>query len=655
MQKVVGSSPIIRSSSESSTVQFKETVELRASWPAPSEPIAVGMLIRRLRGFAGRFLGDRRAVLALSAVGLAATLLVAVFAKDSQAVGSAMFLPWVALLGFEFGVTAGSAAAVVAFALFLVPASEQGSTLTLAFVVGRLASFLLIGAGVGILGTRLRASEIKNRRLVEGLPLAVYVESEQQGLSYVGPQIESIIGYPRAAWLGPESLWRRILHDEDREQVIAAYSAAVAARAPFSYEYRLIGPDGRTIWVRDSSTLVDDAERSDRQGFIVDITQLKQAEKQLERNATLLRGLIDATVDGICLTDKEGEILIANRPMRRLVDGLGIVQEGPIHERLLAIAERTTQPERYARRIRDLAADPFTPSFDEFELARDGRDLQGFTAPVVSGDDEYLGRVWTLREVTEQRQLDRLRDTLIATVSHELRTPLTSIIGYLELLGTGPDELGAEDAGYIEVVARNAVRLQRMVEDLLFFAQLDAGGFSLELSDADLVELAGDAIRAARPAAAAKNLILTLEHDHPTVVRADSSRMGQALDNLISNAIKFTPEGGKVRLLIENRDADCLLQVADTGYGIPASEQPRLFERFFRSTNATANHVPGTGLGLTIAKTIVEGHGGSISFDSTDGKGTTFSICLPKPTVVHANQPRLDEPLPNAAEPVTRG
>jgi PAS domain S-box-containing protein len=570
---------------------------------------------------------------------------VAYFSKDSQAVGSAMFLPWVALLAFEFGVTAGSVAAVLAFALFLVPASEQGSTLTFAFVVGRLASFLLIGAGVGVLGTRLRASEVKNRRLVEGLPLAVYVESEEQGLTYVGPQVESMIGYPRGAWLAEDSLWRRILHDDDREQVIAAYSAAVAARAPFSCEYRLLGPDGRTIWVRDSSNLVDNGERSRRQGFIVDITELKRAEEQLERNAMLLRGLIDATVDGMCLTDQEGEILIANRPLRRLVSGLGLADEGPIHERLLSIAERTTEPERYARRMQELAADPFTPSFDEFELARDGRDLQGFTAPVIDGNEEYLGRVWTLRDVTEQRQLDRLRDALIATVSHELRTPLTSIIGYLELLGTGPDQLSAEDAGYIEVVSRNAMRLQHMVEDLLFLAQLDAGSFSLELGDADLGELAGEAIEAARPAAEAKNLIVTLEHDQPAVVSVDANRIGQALDNLISNAIKFTPAGGKVHLLIENRGTAYTLHVTDTGYGIPASEQERLFGRFFRSTTASANHVPGTGLGLTIAKAIIESHGGSISFDSTEGKGTTFSVSLPKRIAQHEEWPQRHDPV----------
>ena len=110
-----------------------------------------------------------------------------------------------------------------------------------------------------------------------------------------------------------------------------------------------------------------------------------------------------------------------------------------------------------------------------------------------------------------------------------------------------------------------------MVEDLLFLAQLDAGGFSLDLSDTDLIELAGEAIRAARPAAEAKNLILTLEHNQPVVVSADPNRIGQALDNLISNAIKFTPKGGKVQLLIENLDTTCALHVTDTGM---ASQPP---------------------------------------------------------------------------------
>ena len=138
---------------------------------------------------------------------------------------------------------------------------------------------------------------------------------------------------------------------------------------------------------------------------------------------------------------------------------------------------------------------------------------------------------------------------------------------------------------------------------------------------------------------------MTLEHDQPAVVSVDANRIGQALDNLISNAIKFTPEGGKVHLLIENRGTAHTLHVTDTGYGIPASEQERLFERFFRSTTASANHVPGTGLGLTIAKAIIESHGGSISFDSTEGKGTTFSVSLPKRIAQHGEWPQSHEPV----------
>jgi signal transduction histidine kinase len=229
-----------------------------------------------------------------------------------------------------------------------------------------------------------------------------------------------------------------------------------------------------------------------------------------------------------------------------------------------------------------------------------------------------------------EREASRLKDEFLAAVSHELRTPLTSIIGYLELLGTSPGQVSAEAAGHIEVVSRNATRLQRMADDL---------------GDADLVKLAGEAIEAARPAAEAKKLILTLEHDQRAVVRADANRIGQALDNLISNAIKFTPEGGKVNVLIENRDTGYRLHVTDTGFGIPASEQQRLFERFFRSTTASANNVAGTGLGLTIAKTIIDRHGGSIGFDSTEGEGTTFTISLPKRVEQYEAQPKRHEPL----------
>ena len=459
---------------------------------------------------ARRLLRDRRAALGLSVAGLGLTLLASLFASNPQTVGPTMLLPWVALLAFEVGPWGGLAAALVTFSLFLASASGDGLNITAVFVIGRLASFLLIGLGVGVAGRRLRDSERRSRRLIEGLPLAMYTE-DSGGLTYVGPQIASIVGFPAAAWLANPSLWRNALHPDDRDRVLAQYSAAVATGDAFECEYRLVRPDDTTVWVRDSSASVGDGKHSYRQGFIVEVTNQKQSERKLERNATLMRGLIDRTVDGITLTDREGQIGITNEPMLRFVRDLHIPSKGLIHERLLAIADDMAEPAKYAQRMRELAAAPDTESLDEFELRDSERAFQGFTRPVTSDDGEYLGRVWTLREVTEARQIERIKDALVATVSHELRTPLTSVIGYLELLGTGDTPLGEDDAKYAEIAQRNASRLQQMVDDLLFLARVDAGALSLEIATIDLVEAARNAIGSARPLAETTQITLELD------------------------------------------------------------------------------------------------------------------------------------------------
>jgi PAS domain S-box-containing protein len=571
-----------------------------------------------------RLLGDRRVAVSLSVAGLAVTLLASFFASGTQAVGPTMLLPWVALLAFELGPWPGLAAALVSFSAFL--ASSEGLTITPTFVVGRFASFALIALGVGVAGKRLRDSEQRSRRLVEGLPLVMYTENEG-GLTYIGPQIERLVGYPTSEWRAG-SLWRKALHPDDLERVLAQYAVAVAAAEPFECEYRLVGPDGRTVWVRDSSAAVAAGSRHYRQGFIVDITDRKQTELELERNAVLMRGLIDRTVDGIALTDRDGRIVIANEPMLRFTRELEIPLDGPIHERLLAIADQMSNPSEYAQRMSALASTPDEESFDEFELRESRRVFQGFTRAVVSSDQQFLGRVWTLREVTEARQVDRIKDALVATVSHELRTPLTSVIGYLELLGESA--LSSEDAGYIEIAGRNAMRLQQMVDDLLFLSRVDAEGMSLEITDVDLVDAARHAIGSARPLAEAKKIALDCPARPPVRVRADPKRINQVFDNLLSNAIKFTPAGGTVEVSIDDRAGEAVISVSDDGCGIPASEQDHVFNRFFRSSTST--HAPGTGLGLAIAKTIVEKHGGSMAFESIENEGTTFTFSLPAAT-----------------------
>ena len=227
-------------------------------------------------------------------------------------------------------------------------------------------------------------------------------------------------------------------------------------------------------------------------------------------------------------------------------------------------------------------------------------------------------------------EIDRMKDDFIAAVSHELRTPLTSILGYIDLVLEGETgNLTGEQESFLAIVDRNAERLLRLVGDLLFVAQLETGEFALDLGEVDLPAVAAEALEAARPSARDKGLELEFDAEVIPTLRGDRARLGQLLDNLVSNAIKFTPAGGSVAVRVGARNGDAVLEVSDTGIGISAEDQGMLFQRFFRTTAATEQAIQGAGLGLAITKAIVERHGGTIGAESEEGAGTTFRVELP--------------------------
>jgi signal transduction histidine kinase len=280
----------------------------------------------------------------------------------------------------------------------------------------------------------------------------------------------------------------------------------------------------------------------------------------------------------------------------------------------------------------ELAAAPGDASIDEFEVAATGRVFRGYTAPVPDLEGGFGGRIWTLREVTADRELDRMRDAFVATVSHELRTPLTSISGFLEMMQDEEDRLDDTGRQYLNVIRRSTERLYSLVEDLLLVAQIEAKRVELDLEDVDVAELAGRAVEAMRPAAGEKGVTLEVVSDHPPTARGDQIRLTQVLDNLVSNAVKFTDEGGVVTVTV-NRNGDGVdLVVKDTGIGVSSEEQGQVFTRFFRASTATKRAIPGTGLGLAISRALVEQHGGTISFSSREGEGTTVTVRLPAQT-----------------------
>jgi signal transduction histidine kinase len=228
-------------------------------------------------------------------------------------------------------------------------------------------------------------------------------------------------------------------------------------------------------------------------------------------------------------------------------------------------------------------------------------------------------------------QADTLKDEFIALVSHDLRTPLTSIIGYVELAldDDGTEPLDAERRRYIEVVARSSDRLLRLVDDLLLAARLQSGRFMLNVEDTDLESVAADAMDEMHARAERKGVSLFLSCDSPIRVEGDRRRLLQLLDNLLGNAVKFTPEDGRVEIRVERTLTGAAVEVHDTGVGIAPGEEERIFERFFRSATAVADQVPGTGLGLFIARAIANRHGGTLVARRRETGGSIFRLELP--------------------------
>ena len=231
----------------------------------------------------------------------------------------------------------------------------------------------------------------------------------------------------------------------------------------------------------------------------------------------------------------------------------------------------------------------------------------------------------------ELQLADTAKDEFIGTVSHELRTPLTSMNGFVELLlEEDADPLTDDQRSYLATVQRGSNRLEGLINDLLLTAQVRSGHLEIRKTSTDLVEVARNAVKSAQPHAGQNALELSVTAPLlPIRIEADVVRLGQAIDNVISNAIKFTPAGGRVTVTLAQSAHDATLTVADTGMGMTADDIERLFERFFRTDSAHAKQIQGTGLGLPIVKAIVDAHDGVITVTSEPNVGTEFVITLP--------------------------
>lgn len=237
------------------------------------------------------------------------------------------------------------------------------------------------------------------------------------------------------------------------------------------------------------------------------------------------------------------------------------------------------------------------------------------------------------RESTRRlEELDRAKDAFVSTVSHELRTPLTSIVGYLEMLNDGGlGELDDDASHGVAVIERNVGRLRSLIEDLLTLSAYDTGRVQPDLVTTDLNDVIASCLRTLGPDTAAKSLeMVVVSQPGVTSVLVDRNEIERVVHHLLSNAVKFSHAGEQVIVRVRREEDDVVLDVIDTGTGIPLADQRRLFSRFFRSRLADEEEIQGSGLGLALVQTVVEWHDGTAELASAEGEGTTVTVRLPQ-------------------------
>ena len=340
--------------------------------------------------------------------------------------------------------------------------------------------------------------------------------------------------------------------------------------------------------------------------------QLDTRLRALEMEDQLLGAIVESLNEGVLAVDAQRRVVRLNRAARHLLDLHGV--DTPFSIDLLP---------RH-RSLHDALSGALSgESVDRVEWQAGARTLSLTARPLGVG-----GAVLALFDLTSMRRLETVRRDFVANVSHELKTPLTAIRGFAETLGA--EVLEPHQAQFADTIRSNAERMQRLVDDLLDLSRIESGGWAPAPTTVDLRSAAAEASAPYKTDAERRGVSIEIAVDSSaTTLRADPVALRQALSNLIENAVRYTPAGGKVTVFSRNGSREVIVGVRDTGSGIAAEHLPRIFERFYRVDPARSRAAGGTGLGLAIVKHLVEAHGGSVKAESQPGRGTTVSMSFP--------------------------
>jgi PAS domain S-box-containing protein len=348
-----------------------------------------------------------------------------------------------------------------------------------------------------------------------------------------------------------------------------------------------------------------------------------------------LHAILEQSADGVMILNQHLEITVFNKALSRMTGWPAQDAIGKPHDEVIVWTDLETEMDLKAALAEGWALPLAAPLYVEGTIRRpDGTQVSlGVTyAPLVDHQNRMTDIIANVRDLSRYREEQELQKTFISVVSHELKTPVSIIKGYAGTLrrdeAKWPPEVLNE---YLSVIEEEADQLTELIDQLLEASRLQSGAFQLEIADVWLPEIARSVVRKFRSQTSAHQIEMAFPDSIP-IIRGDERRLTQVLNNLVSNAIKYSPDGGTIRVSGEVQRDHVLVSVSDEGIGIPEHQKDRIFEKFSRLDNALSRRTEGTGLGLFLTRAIVEAHHGRVWFSSNEGgrPGTTFTFCLPR-------------------------
>lgn len=351
--------------------------------------------------------------------------------------------------------------------------------------------------------------------------------------------------------------------------------------------------------------------------------------EDVQKERSLNKNIVENVTEGLQLVSLDGDLLQANSKLMTLVE-IESYKKGEIISQDKWISDFTSKC-MDADKLKAFFKEAIDPAASEVKSIRcqmndeKARHIQIYTSPVFM-ENEKTGTIFMYRDITKEYEVDVMKSELVSTVSHELRTPLSSVLGFTEML-LMRDLKPEKQKKYLETIFKEAKRLTNLINDFLDVQRIESGKQEYKMEPLSINKVLIEVIETFKHE---KNHQIFLEDSaNVTTVVADKDRLIQLFTNLISNAVKFSPEGGKIAIQIKNKDSRIVIYVKDQGIGIPEEELSSMFTKFKRIDNSASKKIGGTGLGLAITKGIVDAHNGQISIDSKESQGTTVRVALP--------------------------